>query len=296
LLAYVNGVLVPEDEATISVFNAGFNFADGVFEGIRVYGGRVFRLDQHLDRLAASAAAFELDLGMSVGALRGEVLRWLAANGVDSDFHFRPIVTRADRHPPRMDPRFSSGDPTVVIVGGAVSQPPAGVAAVLSSVRRPAPSVLPAHVKSLSYGPALLARLDAIRRGADEAIMLDELGLVAEASVANLFAVARGVLLTPVPRACLDGITRRAIIDLSRERGYRALEVELTPEALASADEIFLTGTSAEVTPVLTLDGRPVADGEAGPITRELAAAYRDLVYSEGTAIVVPADSTETRP
>ena len=133
MLAYVNGALVPEDEATISVFNAGFNFADGVFEGIRVYGGRVFRLDEHLERLAASAATFELDLGMSVGALRSEVLRWLAANGVDSDFHFRPIVTRADRHPPRMDPRFSSGDPTVVIVGGAVSQPPAGVAAVLSS-------------------------------------------------------------------------------------------------------------------------------------------------------------------
>jgi len=294
LLAYVNGALVSEDEATISVFNAGFNFADGVFEGIRVYGGRVFRLDEHLERLAASAAAFEIDLGMSIGALRGEILRWLAANGVDNDFHFRPIVTRADRHPPRMDPRFSVGDPVLVIVGGAVSQPPSGVAAVLSPVRRPAPSVLPAHVKSLSYGPALLARMDAIRRGADEAIMLDEQGLVAEASVANLFAVTRGVLLTPVPRACLDGITRRAIIDLSRARGYSALEVELTPEALASADEIFLTGTSAEVTPVLTLDGCPVSGGEAGPVTRELTAAYRDLVDSEGTPIVAPAASTRT--
>ncbi len=284
MLAYVNGELVPEEKAVVSVFDAGLNFADGVFEGIRVYGGKVFRLAEHLDRLYVSAATFELDPGLAKQDLESEILRWLGANGVRNDFHFRPIVTRGRRFPPRMDPRFSSGDPTVIIVGAPVSNPGTGARVVTSPIRRPAPSVLPAHVKTLSYGPALLARLDATRRGADEAIMLDELGLVAEASVANVFAVSDGALLTPVPRACLDGITRRAIIALGRAAGLQVLEVGLTPEALAGAEEIFLTGTSAEVTPVLELDGVALP-GAPGPLTRRLAADYAELTRSEGTTI-----------
>src|ERR1700722_1334285 len=195
VLAYVNGDLVPEEKAMVSVFDAGLNFADGVFEGIRIYAGRVFRLTEHLDRLYASAAAFELDPGLAKDELASEILRWLAANGMTNDFHFRPIITRGRRYPPRMDPRFSTGDATIIIVGAPVSSPLTGARIVTSPIRRPAPSVLPAHVKTLSYGPALLARLDAIRRGADEAIMLDELGLVSEASVANVFAVSDGALL-----------------------------------------------------------------------------------------------------
>jgi branched-chain amino acid aminotransferase len=284
VLAYVNGELVPEETATVSVFDAGLNFADGVFEGIRVYGGKVFRLAEHLDRLYASAATFELDPGLAKQELEAEILRWLDANGVTDDFHFRPIVTRGRRFPPRMDPRFSSGDATVIIVGGPASNATRELKVVTSPIRRPAPSVLPAHVKTLSYGPALLARLDAIRRGADESIMLDELGLVAEATVANVFAVHDGALLTPVPRACLDGVTRRSVIALGRAAGLQVLEVGLTPEALAGADEIFLTGTSAEVTPVLELDGAALP-GSAGPVTRRLAAGYADLTRSEGTPV-----------
>jgi branched-chain amino acid aminotransferase len=283
-LAYVNGELVPEEEATVSVFDAGLNFADGVFEGIRVYDGRVFRLEEHLDRLYASAATFELDIGMEQNELASEILRWLTANRVTSDFHFRPIVTRGKRFPPRMDPRFSKDDSTLIIVGGPVSPAGAGMRVVISPVQRPAPAALPAHVKSLSYGPALLARLDAIRRGVDEAIMLDELGLVAEASVANVFAVVDGALLTPQPRACLDGITRRAVMALGRAAGLKVVEVGLTPAVLASADEVFLTGTSAEVTPVLELDGHSLGDS-AGPVTSDLRAAYAQLTRSEGTPI-----------
>ena len=283
-LAYVNGELMPEEQATVSVFDAGLNFADGVFEGVRVYGGKVFRLDEHLDRLYASAATFELNIGMEKDEFASEILRWLTANGVKDDFHFRPIVTRGKRFPPRMDPRFSKDDSTVIIVGGPVSPAGAGMRVVVSPVERPAPAALPAHVKSLSYGPALLARLDAIRKGVDEAIMLDELGLVAEASVANVFAVTDGALLTPQPRACLDGITRRAVMALGRDAGMTVVEVGLTPEALASADEVFLTGTSAEVTPVLELDGRALGDG-AGPVTGKLRAAYAELTRSEGTPI-----------
>jgi branched-chain amino acid aminotransferase len=289
MLAYVNGQLRPEHEATVSVFDAGLNFADGVFEGIRVYGGKVFRLRQHLERLYESAATFELEIGLDKDGLEAEILRWLAANHVADDFHFRPIVTRGHRFPPRMDPRFSEGSSTVIFVGGPVAPAPPGTTVVISPIRRPAPSALPAHVKSLSYGPALLARLDAIRRGADEAIMLDELGLVAEAATANVFAVCDGVVLTPHPRACLNGITRRAIIDLGRASGMPVVETGLTPEMLAEADEIFLTGTSAEVLPVLTLDGRALGDS-AGPVTRSLANAYGELVRAEGT----PIPQTET--
>jgi branched-chain amino acid aminotransferase len=291
VLAYVNGQLLPEHEASVSVFNAGFNFADGVFEGIRVYGGRVFRLDEHIERLYASAAAFEIEVGLTQAEMRDEILRWLAANGVQDDFHFRPIVTRADRFPPRMDPRFSEGESTIVFIGGPVAPAGKGSKVVSSPIQRPAPAALPAHVKSLSYGPALLARLDAIRRGADEAILLDELGLVAEASVANVFAYTQGALLTPQPRACLDGITRRAVMSLARDAGVPAFEVGLTPEVLAGADEIFLTGTSAEITPVIELDGQPVSGGEAGPVTLKMRDAFGELTRSEGTPIPVAADA-----
>jgi branched-chain amino acid aminotransferase len=284
LLAYIDGDLVDEEQACVSVFDAGLNFADGVFEGIRVYHGKVFRLDEHLDRLFASSETFELDVGLTKQELGDEILRWLAANRVTSDFHFRPIVTRGRRFPPRLDPRFSSGDATVIIVGAPVSAAGPGLRVLTSPVRRPAPSVLPAHVKSLSYGPALLARLDAIRRGADEAIMLDELGLVAEATVANVFALADGALLTPEPRACLNGITRRAVMQLAREAGLQVLEVGLTPTALAEAQELFLTGTGAEISPVLELDGRRLGDG-VGPVTRQLQDAYAELTRSEGTPI-----------
>jgi branched-chain amino acid aminotransferase len=286
VLAYVNGDLLPEEDATVSVFNAGFNFADGVFEGIRVYGGRVFRLEDHIERLYASAATFEIEIGLSQSEMCDEILRWLSANGVEDDFHFRPIITRADRFPPRMDPRFSEGETTIVFIGGPVSPAGKGMKVVMSPIQRPAPAALPAHVKSLSYGPALLARLDAIRRGADEAIMLDELGLVA-----NVFAYTGGALLTPQPRACLDGITRRAVMALARDAGIPAIEVGLTPEVLAGAEEIFLTGTSAEITPVIELDGRPVSGGEAGPVTLKLRDAFGKLTESEGTPIPVAADA-----
>src|SRR4051794_37650763 len=146
MLAYVNGELLPEHEATVSVFDAGLNFADGVFEGIRVYGGKVFRLRQHLDRLYASAATFELEIGLEIEGLQAEILRWLSANRVVDDFHFRPIVTRGRRFPPRMDPRFSDGKATLIFVGGPVSAAPPGVKVVTSPIHRPAPSALPAHV------------------------------------------------------------------------------------------------------------------------------------------------------
>jgi branched-chain amino acid aminotransferase len=286
VFVYLNGELVPEAEAAVSVYDSGLNFADGVFEGIRVYAGRVFRLERHLERLFASARAFEIEIGMSADELAREILRWLRANGVRDGYHFRPIVTRGDRIPPRLDPRFCTGGPRVLFVGGpAASASLGGVRAVLSGVRRTAPDALDPRVKSLSYGNHLLARLDALRRGADDALMLDDRGHLCEATAANVFVVRDGRLATPTTRACLSGITRQAVLELAGELGLATEEVDLAPEAVSGSDEIFLTGTGAEVTPVVALDGRPVGDGAAGPLTRRLAAAYGALVRSEGVPI-----------
>jgi branched-chain amino acid aminotransferase len=286
LLVYVNGRLVAQHEAAVSVFDSGLNFGDGVFEGLRVYAGAVFRLEEHVARLFDSAAAFDLAIGMTRQELAREILSWLKANGVRDDFHFRPIVTRGNRFPPRSDPSLVTEGPTIVFVGGPIE--PAnlnGLRVIVSSIRRTAPDALDPRVKSLSFANSVLPRLEARRRGADDAIVLDGAGFVAEASTANVFVVRDGELTTPLPRACLAGITRAAVIELARALDLAVAERDVSPTELRTADEVFLTGTGAEVTAVVDVDGRPVGEGAAGPVTRELASRYADLVRSEGTPI-----------
>ena len=286
LLVYINGRLVPRQEAVISVFDSGLNFADGVFEGVRVYGGCVFHLDQHVKRLFESATAFDIEIPMAPAELKAAIVGWLRANGVRDDFHLRPIVTRGERFPPRLDPKFCSGDANVIFVGGPIS--PAnmsGIRVVVSAVRQVGSDAIDAQIKSLNYGNNLLARLEARRRGVDDALMLDAAGYLAEASAANLFLVKDGELLTPWPKACLAGITRRTVMDLARRRGLGVVERDLTTTEVINADEVFLTGTGTELTPVVEVDGRRIGAGEAGPVTSDLYEAYHALVHSEGTPI-----------
>lgn len=286
LLVYVNGEIVPRDKAVISVFDSGLNFADGVFEGVRVYGGRVFHLDQHVKRLYESANAFEIEIPMSPPELTAAILDWLRANGVRDNFHLRPIVTRGDRFPPRLDPRFCSGGANVIFVGGPIS--PAsmqGIRVIVSAVRQIPSDSIDARIKSLNYGNNLLARLEARRRGVDDALMLDAGGYLAEASAANLFLVKDGELLTPWPKACLAGITRRLVMDLAGERGLRVTERDLSTTEVLNADEVFLTGTGTEITPVVEVDGRRIGRGGAGPVTIDLYEAYQGAVHAEGTPI-----------
>jgi branched-chain amino acid aminotransferase len=285
-LAYVNGTLVPEHEATVSIFDSGLNFGDGVFEGIRAYAGRVFRLEEHVDRLFDSASAFDIDIGMTREGLAGEILGWLSANDVRGDFHFRPIVTRGNRCPPRSDPSFVRDGPTILFVGGSIA--PAsltGVRVVISSYRRTGPDSLDARVKSLSFANSILPRLEARRLGVDDAIVLDAAGFVAEGSTANVFLVSRGRILTPWPKACLAGITRRAVMGLARDAGLAVDERDISPTELITADEVFFTGTGSEVTPVVEVNGRRIGDGAAGQATRDLASRYAALVRAEGTMI-----------
>jgi branched-chain amino acid aminotransferase len=282
---YLNGDIVSEADARLSVFDSGLNFADGVFEGMRVYDGAVFRLHEHVRRLYDSANALSLDIGMPPARFADELLGWLRANEVRDGFHFRPIVTRGRRFPPRLDPRFATERPTVLFVGGPVTPTSPGLRVVVSSVRRPNPDAFDSKIKSLNYGGNLLARLEAIRQGADDAVMLDSSGFLAEATAANLFLVRGDTLLTPWPKVCLDGITRRAIVGLARDQGLDVVERDLTTTELINADEVFLSGTSAELTPVVEVDGRGIGDGEIGPRTAALQEAYGRLVRSEGTPI-----------
>jgi branched-chain amino acid aminotransferase len=286
LLVYVNGELMPAEDAKISVFDSGLNFADGVFEGVRVYAGRVFRLDQHIKRLFESANSFEINIGMTPSAFKEIVIDWLRINQIKDDFHLRPIVTRGNRLPPRLDPRFCSGGPNIILLGGPIkAADQRGQRVIVSSIRQISSDALDPRIKSLNYGNNLLARLEAVRRGVDDAVMLDGNGFVAEASAANLFMVKDGQVVTPWPNACLDGITRRAVIELASAQGRVVVERDLSATELLNADEIFLCGTGTEVLPIIEVDGRRIASGTSGPVTSALYDAYSELVRSEGALI-----------
>jgi branched-chain amino acid aminotransferase len=286
LKIYVNGRLVPHQEATISVFDSGLNFADGVFEGIRVYNASVYGLEHHVKRLFESARAFEIEIGMTQAEFKGVIVDWLRVNGVRDNFHVRPIVTRGNRFPPRLDPRFASGGANVIILGGPIA--PAsmtGQRLTVSSVRQVNADAIDPKIKSLNYGNNLLARLEAVRRGVDDAIMLDSAGYVAEASAANLFLVKDGEVVTPLTKACLDGITRRVVMDLAAAQGRRVVERDISVTEVVNADEVFLCGTGTELTPVVEVEGRSIGTGTAGKVTQALYSAYIELVRSEGTPI-----------
>jgi branched-chain amino acid aminotransferase len=283
---YINGEHVPVEQASISVFDSGFNFGDGVFEGMRVYDGRVLMLDEHIERLYHSAAAAFIDVPIPQEQLKRDILAWLRANGIDDGFHFRPIITRGPRRPPRVDPRFADQGATVVLVGQAIAPTPTtGIHLVVSRYRRHGPDSVDSKIKSLSYLHAVLAKLDAVRRGADDAIVLDNRGCLAECSASNIVLVRGGAILTPFAISTLDGITRNLILELAEGMGMPAKEKDLTTSDVHAADEIFLCGTGAEITPVVRFETLTVGDGTMGPVTARLREAYLDSLAGHGTPI-----------
>jgi branched-chain amino acid aminotransferase len=287
LLAYVDGVLVPESEAVVSAFDSGLHFADGCFESIRVYGGRVFRMEEHLDRLLGSVRILRLPLSLNRTQLGAAILGWLNANNVTDAFHFKVLVTRGRRIPPRLDLRFAPGPATVLMMGSEVHGSGRGaIRLIVSSVRRPAADAFDPRIKTLSWGSNVLARLEVVERGVDDAVMLDAAGAVAAATSSNVFALRRELLLTPHPKACLRGITRQAVLDLASNLGLPIVEADLSIADLETADEIFLTGTSSELTPVAEFEGRAMPSGEGvGPWTARLLEAYRRLARSSGVHV-----------
>ncbi len=277
----MNGRLVPEAEATVSVFDHGLLYGDGVFEGMRAYGGRVFRMREHLDRLWDSARAIALEIPTTKDALARAVDDCVAANGLP-DGYIRLVVTRGSGTL-GLDPNRTR-DPQVIVIVDTIALYPRehyerGLRIVTAATQRSHPATLSPRIKSLNYLNNIMAKLEGLQAGCVEALMLNHKGEVAECTADNVFAVRRGAVLTPPPDAgILEGITRGAVMDLARSAGIECREATLTRHDLYTADEVFITGTAAEVVPVVEIDGRKIGDGVPGPVTKRLSADFHALV------------------
>ncbi|MCD6125412.1 MAG: branched-chain-amino-acid transaminase [Thaumarchaeota archaeon] len=276
-LIYINGNLVPESEAKISVLDHGFLYGDGVFEGIRAYKGVVFKLREHIERLYDSAKFLKIEIPMSKEELIEAILETIRKNGL-MDCYIRVVVTRGVGDL-GLDPR-KCGKPSIIIIVKPMG-PLLGkkaVSLIISSVRRDGVDATNHQAKSLNYLNSILAKLEAISAGADDAIMLDNRGFVSEATGENVFIVKNGKIMTPPPTSgVLLGITRNCIIELARKLGYEVMERELTPFELITADEVFLTGTAAEIVPVESVNGRKIGTRVPGPITERLIKEFEKL-------------------
>jgi branched-chain amino acid aminotransferase len=285
---YLDGAWVAPEAARVSVFDHGLLYGDGVFEGIRVYARRVFRLDAHLDRLYASARALALSIPVDREAMKAVVHEAVRRNR-QHDGYLRLVVTRGTGEL-GIDPR-SCARATVFCIATDVRVYPRelyanGITAITSATRQVSHEAVDPRVKSLNYLKNILAKIDAQQAGADEAILLNGAGYVAECSADNIFVVRRGRLVTPSPQdGGLEGITRGAILELATEAGIPAAELRLTRYDIYTADECFVCGTGAEVMPVRAVDGRTIADGRPGPITRRLTEAFHALARNEGEPV-----------
>jgi branched-chain amino acid aminotransferase len=285
ILIYVNGELVPRDGATVSVFDSGFILGDGVWEGLRLHNGRVVFLDDHLERLYAGARALDMDVGMSRQALTEAVYRTVEANGMRDGVHLRLMVTRGRKATPYQDPRVTVGPATVVIIPeyktpGAEVQS-AGIRLFTVHVRRGAPDVQDPKLNSHSKLNCILACIQAAKAGADEALMLDPQGFVATCNSTHFFIVRGGEVWTSTGDYCLDGITRRKVLELCRDNAMPAQERNFSLTDVYGAEEAFVTGTFAGVTPVVEVDGRAIGGGAPGKTVGRVRALYQALIESE---------------
>jgi branched-chain amino acid aminotransferase len=283
LKIYIDGELVEEENAKISVFDHGLLYGDGVFEGIRAYGGKIFREEEHVERLYRSAKAISLEIPLSPTEFLQAMYDTMAANGL-TDAYIRAIVTRG-KGDLGLDPR-KCPKPTIIIITASIQLYPEefyqkGLDVVTASTRQKPSDVLSPRIKSCNYLNNILAKIEGIRAGCIEAIMLNQQGEVAECTGDNIFIVSGGGIKTPPPEAgILLGVTRGVVIGLAREMGVEVQEVPLTRFDVMTADEVFLTGTAAEVIAVVRVDGRQIGDGTAGELTMKLLAQFRELTKS----------------
>ena len=280
---YVAGKLVPKEEATVSVFDHGLLYGDGVFEGIRVYGGKVFLEQEHIDRLYESARAIRLDVPLTPAEMTQAVRDTVAANGIENGY-VRLVITRG-AGTLGIDPQRTS-NPQVIIIADTISLYPQelydnGLALVTASTIRNHSGALSPRIKSLNYLNNIMAKLEGKDAGTMEALMLNHNGEVAECTGDNIFIVKNGFLKTPPPEAgILEGITRNAVMKLAVEAGVEVRESTMVRHDIYTADECFLTGTAAEVIAVVSLDGRTIGDGRPGPVTQDLLVRFRQLTQA----------------
>lgn len=285
---YLDGAFVDEAEAKVSVFDHGLLYGDGVFEGIRLYGGNLFRLEEHLERLEYSAKAIMLSIPLNREQLSAATCETCRQNGL-TDAYIRLVVTRGVGDlglAPWLCPK-----PSVFIIASKIAlYPPEyyekGLAIVTVPTRRINPAALPSTIKSLNYMNNILGKIEAKQFGALEAIMLNDQGYVAECTADNVFIVHKGEILTPAAsQGALKGVTRSTVIDIARDLNVPVRECDMTRYDVWCADECFLTGSGAEVIPVIRLDGREIGTGKPGPVTRRVLETFRQRVLIEGTKI-----------
>lgn len=288
IVVNINGRLVHRDQAGISPFDSVVQGGDAVWEGLRLYHGRIFKLAEHLDRLRSSARALAFAQIPAHDEITKEIRRTLAANKMHDGVHIRLTLTRGVKVTSGMDPRLNQSGPTLIIV--AEHKPPvydrSGITLVTSSVRRFPPDCLDPKIHHSNLIQSILAKIEANNAGADDALMLDTRGFIAETNATHVFLVDRGIVLTSRLIACPEGITRATVIDLCRRHEIPCCEEDLSLTQAYRADEIFCTGTMGELTPVVRVDGRIIGDGRPGPVARRLSGLFAELTAVEGTVIV----------
>lgn len=290
-LVYIDGKFYPKSKAKVSVYDHGFLYGDGVFEGIRAYEGVVFKLREHVDRLYRSAQAIMLAIPLTKDEMINAVLETLRKNDLRNAY-IRLVVTRGVGDlgvDPRKCPTASLiiiAEPVEPLFGKEAREK--GIVAIIASTRRDPPQATTHEIKSLNYLNSILAKLEAIAAGVNEAIMLDMRGFVSEAPTTNLFIVKAGRIITPPTTASiLHGITRERIIKLGRDLGYEVVEKDITLYELLNANEVFLCGTHAEITPIVKISGRVIGNGNVGPITKRIIAEFQKITKNPQEGVLV---------
>ncbi len=287
IVVHVGGRLVPREAARVSVFDSVVQGGDAVWEGLRVYNGRIAALDEHLTRLQHSAKTLAFAAVPTSNEVRDAIFATLEANGMRDEAHIRLTLTRGEKITSGMNPRMNQSGCTLIVL--AEWKPPvysdAGIRVITASTRRNTPQCLDSKIHHNNLLNNILAAIEANVAGADSAIMLDINGFVSETNDTNLFIVTDGQLLTPHADSCLPGITRRMILDIAREQQIPAIERNISLTELYTADEVFTTGTMGELTPVLEADGRTIAEGGSGEMTRRLQKLHREHAWETGTKL-----------
>jgi branched-chain amino acid aminotransferase len=288
LIVNINGRLVHRDEAGISPFDSAMQGGDAVWEGLRLYNGRIFKLREHLDRLERSARALSFSEIPSREKIIEEIKRTLVANKMHDGVHIRLTLTRGVKITSGMDPRLNQGGPTLIVLAEhkAPVYAKTGLTLITSKIRRPPPEILDARIHHANLLNSILAKIEANNAGADDALMLDMHGFVAETNATHVFIVRKGELATPCLVACPPGITRATVIEICAAKKIRCVETELSLIDVYGADEMFCTGTMGELAGVIKVDDHIIADGKVGRMTKRLSDLYEQRTATEGVQVV----------
>lgn len=286
ILININGELLPRDEAKISVFDSAVQGGDAVWEGLRIYDGKVFMLDEHLDRMVNSAKAMAFAQIPSKEEIKAEVLKTLKANGMYDEAHIRLTLTRGKKVTSGMTPHYNQYGPTLIVL--AEWKKPVydnnGISLITSSIRRNPPQCVDSKIHHNNLINNILAKIEANLAGVEDAVMLDVDGFVSETNATNIFFINKESVKTPFADSCLPGITRANVISLCEKNNIAIKEKRISISEMYTADEVFVTGTMGEITPVLQIDGRKIGNS-IGPVTKKISALYQTIAHTEGVVI-----------